>query len=72
MIGNDLLRWELPEEADARRDGPSFRADTDQSGDWYVWRRMGANGWATLRRCEDREDARRVATQLNAREGVPG
>ena len=30
-------------------DVPQFRADTDQRGDWYVWRRMGATGWATLR-----------------------
>ncbi|MEZ6243600.1 MAG: hypothetical protein R3B57_11225 [Phycisphaerales bacterium] len=71
MIGNDLLRWRLPEEdADARLD-PNFRADMDQSGDWYVWRRMGANGWATLRRCDGREDAQRLATQLNAREIAP-
>lgn len=42
-----------------------FRADVDQSGDWYVWRRLGSNGWATLRRCDDREHAQQLARDLN-------
>jgi len=42
-----------------------FRADVDQSGDWYVWRRLGASGWATLRRCCDREQALELAKTLN-------
>jgi hypothetical protein len=42
-----------------------FRADVDQSGDWYVWRRLGASGWATLRRCCDREQALELAKALN-------
>jgi len=71
MIGNDLLRWRLPDEATTGSIDPSFRADMDQSGDWYVWRRIGSNGWATLRRCQDRQDAQRLATQLNAREFAP-
>ncbi len=70
MIGNDLLRWGVPESADAESSASAFRADTDQSGDWYVWRRIGANGWATLRRCDCRDDAHRLATQLNARDGL--
>lgn len=44
---------------------PSYRADTDQNGDWYVWRRLGPNGWATLRRCENKESAIRLAETLN-------
>ena len=46
-------------------DVAQFRADTDQRGDWYVWRRMSANGWATLRRCESREKAEELAQSLN-------
>lgn len=42
-----------------------FRADVDQSGDWYVWRRLGASGWATLRRCSGREQALELAKALN-------
>lgn len=42
-----------------------FRADVDQSGDWYVWRRLGASGWATLRRCTGREQAFELAKALN-------
>lgn len=42
-----------------------FRADVDQSGDWYVWRKLGSNGWATLRRCSDREHAQQLARDLN-------
>lgn len=44
---------------------PLFRADVDQSGDWYVWRRLGASGWATLRRCSGREQALELAKALN-------
>ncbi len=42
-----------------------FRADTDQNGDWYVWRRLGSNGWATMRRCESRDDAEQLAASMN-------
>lgn len=42
-----------------------FRADTDQNGDWYVWRRLGKNGWATMRRCDCREDAEHLAQTMN-------
>lgn len=42
-----------------------FRADTDQNGDWYVWRRLGTNGWATMRRCESRDDAEQLAASMN-------
>lgn len=58
----------------------SFRADTDQSGEWYVWTRLverparvGARagslsaGWATMQRCESRELAQRLADDLNQR-----
>lgn len=50
---------------------PSFRADTDQSGEWYVWTRLTslgtAVGWATMQRCESRELAQRLADDLNQR-----
>ncbi|MCC7388281.1 MAG: hypothetical protein IT431_05890 [Phycisphaerales bacterium] len=42
-----------------------FRADTDQNGDWYVWRRLGTNGWATMRRCDCRDDAEQLAASMN-------
>ena len=42
-----------------------FRADTDQNGDWYVWRRLGSNGWATMRRCDCRDDAEQLASTMN-------
>ena len=42
-----------------------FRADTDQHGDWYVWRQLSKNGWATMRRCDTREDAQKIADALN-------
>lgn len=45
--------------------GPQFKADEDQRGDWWVWRRVSAKGWATMRRCETREDAERLAEALN-------
>lgn len=51
-------------------DVPQFRADVDQRGDWYVWRRMGARGWATLRRCASREDALRLSDELNGTRGA--
>lgn len=54
---------------------PAFRADTDQSGEWYVWTRIGRSagptpargGWATMQRCESRELAQRLADDLNQR-----
>lgn len=46
---------------------PLYRADTDQGGHWYVWRRLSANGWATYRKCETREAAMQLATELNAK-----
>lgn len=46
-----------------------FRADTDQNGDWYVWRRLGSNGWATLRRCDCRDDAEQLADTMNQSSG---
>lgn len=42
-----------------------YRADIDQSGDWYVWQRLGASGWAALQRCQDRMEAIQVASDLN-------
>jgi hypothetical protein len=42
-----------------------FRADTDQNGDWYVWRKLSKNGWATMRRCECREIALDLAESMN-------
>lgn len=51
-------------------DVPQFRADTDQRGDWYVWRRMGTSGWATMRRCDTREDALRLSAELNGTAGA--
>jgi len=44
---------------------PSFRADTDQGGDWWVWRRLSSNGWATHQRCGNREAACELASELN-------
>lgn len=54
---------------------PAFRADTDQSGEWYVWTRIGRSagptpargGWATMQRCDSRELAQRLADDLNQR-----
>ncbi len=45
--------------------GPQFKAAEDQRGDWWVWRRVSAKGWATMRRCDTREDAERLAEKLN-------
>ncbi len=42
-----------------------FRADTDQNGDWYVWRKLSKYGWATLRRCDCREAAFELAETMN-------
>lgn len=42
-----------------------FRADTDQNGDWYVWRKLSKHGWATLRRCDCRETALELAESMN-------
>ena len=42
-----------------------FRADTDQNGDWYVWRRLGPHGWATMRRCGDQDEAEQIAETMN-------
>lgn len=44
---------------------PKFRADTDQSGSWWVWRRLSLNGWATHHRCQCREAAQILAAELN-------
>ena len=44
---------------------PLFRADVDQSGDWYVWRRVGVSGWATMRRCDSEQEAKDVAKAMN-------
>ena len=43
----------------------AFRADTDQSGEWYVWTRLSSSGWATMQRCDSRELAQRLADDLN-------
>ncbi|RMH14306.1 MAG: hypothetical protein D6695_01600 [Planctomycetota bacterium] len=42
-----------------------YRADVDQSGDWYVWKRLGKSGWAALQRCRDRTEAIEMASSLN-------
>lgn len=42
-----------------------FRADTDQHGEWYVWRKLSMHGWATMRRCHSREDALQLAETMN-------
>ncbi|MCB1281935.1 MAG: hypothetical protein KDB18_10470 [Salinibacterium sp.] len=55
----------LPGDSFLMETKPHFRADTDQSGDWWVWRRLSVNGWATHCRCGDREEAREMAAQLN-------
>jgi hypothetical protein len=47
--------------------GELYRADVDHNGDWYVWRQLGANGWATHRRCDSREAARELAAVMNSR-----
>lgn len=65
MIANDLLRWKMPEESVSRSGEEAFRADMDHSGRWYVWGRLGANGWATLHACDSRQDAERLAVRLN-------
>ncbi len=65
MVENSSLRWQAPLSDSQLEAKPAFRADVDQSGDWYVWRRLGNNGWATLRRCECRDSAHRQAAVLN-------
>ncbi len=45
--------------------GPQFKAAEDQRGDWWVWRRVSAKGWATMRRCDSRDEAERLAEALN-------
>ena len=49
-----------------------FRADTDQSGHWFVWERFGTNGWAATRPCSTRLDAERLASELNATSEIIG
>ena len=44
-----------------------FHASQDLGGDWHVWRRMGLSSWATYRRCEGREAAEKLASELNER-----
>lgn len=44
---------------------PVFRADTDQAGEWYVWRRVSASAWATHHRCDSRQAAVTEAQTLN-------
>ncbi|MFI4896804.1 MAG: hypothetical protein ACIARR_03150 [Phycisphaerales bacterium JB059] len=65
MIEDNKLRWQAPISESLVEGKPAFRADMDQAGDWYVWRRLGANGWATLRRCACRESAIKEAAALN-------
>jgi len=48
-----------------RKPRQDYRAAADRSGDWYVWRRLGSADWATLRRCDGKEQAEYVATELN-------
>ncbi len=55
-----------PKPASVAETKPLFRADTDQNGDWYVWHRLGFNGWATMRRCEGQDQALQLADHLNA------
>ena len=64
--GSNVLRRLLAPGSD-----PIFRAGADQHGDWYVWRRVSASGWATMRKCESRADAELLARQL-ATESVSG
>ncbi|MEM1331387.1 MAG: hypothetical protein AAGG07_12595 [Planctomycetota bacterium] len=45
--------------------GPCFRADTDAAGRWHVWRRVSASSWATLQRCSCRDEAERLASEMN-------
>lgn len=42
-----------------------FRADADECGRWFVWRRLGATGWAAWRQCTSRSDAIHMAAALN-------
>ena len=46
---------------------PVFRADTDQAGEWYVWRRVSASAWATHHRCDSQQEAFAEAETLNER-----
>ena len=48
---------------------PEYRADTNQNGRWFVWRRVSASGWATHCPCESGESARAMVERLNAQEG---
>ena len=45
--------------------GPAFRADTDGTGRWHVWRKLTARSWATVQRCQNRDEAERLANEMN-------
>ncbi|KAA0215565.1 MAG: hypothetical protein EDM82_06765 [Cyanobacteria bacterium CYA] len=68
--GREHERMAMPEKT-AARTRPTvesklvYRADIDQSGDWYVWQRLGASGWAALQRCRDRAEAIEIASMMN-------
>lgn len=49
----------------ALRSSGSYRADTDQSGRWCVWHRMGAHGWVITHACETRAAAEAFVDDLN-------
>lgn len=44
---------------------PDYRADANKQGQWFVWRRVSASGWATHCRCDSQDDAMAMAVQLN-------
>lgn len=48
---------------------PEYRADTNQNGRWFVWRRISATGWASHCVCESGEAARAMVDRLNASAG---
>ncbi|GJM18038.1 MAG: hypothetical protein DHS20C14_02510 [Phycisphaeraceae bacterium] len=52
---------------DDRRD--PFRAEADDGGQWFVWRRLASSGWAAWRACPTRSDAIELAASLNHKTG---
>lgn len=43
----------------------TFKADRDQNGDWWVWRRLSARTWVTHTRCVDEASALAIAERLS-------
>lgn len=52
-------------ESELQSEDRPYRADTDAMGRWFVWERLGPAGWVTVESCLSREEATRLADQMN-------